>query len=93
MYIAVELERSGRCAADSNRYYTYFIKNIVEVVASVRTNCHIRCIEAHVAVFIERVSSLWIYYAFILPVTEIVYWSRPAYIVTKTEGLAAIDIV
>ena len=81
--IPVELVPSGRGVTDSHRNYRQLVKHIIEVVSSVCSTGHVRRKKEHVAILIGRVIRPGIDHALILPVGQIVHWSRPADIVVR----------
>jgi hypothetical protein len=91
--MTVEMERSLRLVTLGNSYNTLVIKNIEEIIVSVRSLCHIRSIETSFIFFVIRIVCTLIGNTFISPRTEIIYRCGPGNIVTGTEEGAVIVIV
>ena len=70
--IAVELVLSRRLVTYRNRHNAHLVKDIIEVVSSVGTDCYIRCIKAHMTVLVERIGVSGIDNSLIAPVAKVV---------------------
>jgi hypothetical protein len=93
MYITVEFITTCRCITYGYGYYGNMIQNIIQIISAVRTDGYVRCVKAHLAVFVQRVLVTGINHTFITPVAQIIHRCRPAYIVTHTEYITIVKIV
>jgi hypothetical protein len=61
------------------------IKHIVQIVPSIRPYCYIWGIQAHTAVWVQRIIRFLVDDAFVAPLPQIIDGCRPAYIIVQTE--------
>ena len=71
----------------------YLIKHIIQIVSTIRPYCHIRCVQAHSPIGVERILCFPVNNSFIMPVSKIIYWCRPAYIISKTKYMSVIHVM
>ena len=58
-------------------------------VSAVRPHRHVRCIQTHIAVRIQRILRFPVNHSFITPIPQIIRRSGPAYIIIQTVCMAA----
>ena len=89
MDISVEFIFACRRIAHRHGYHRYLIQDIIEIVSAVRPHRHVRCIQTHIAVRIQRILRFPVNHSFITPVPQIIRRSGPAYIIIQTVCMAA----
>ena len=82
-----------RPVAYGDRYDADLVENIIKIVSSVRPDSDVRGIEAHMAVFIERIGFFRVDDAFISPGGRLIYRRGPAYVVAHAECFAVIQVM
>ena len=93
MHIAVKLVSARRRITHRNGNHADMIQHIVEIIPAVRTNRHIRRIQAHFPVPVQRIRRFRVDHSLIAPVPQIVLRCGPADIIPQTEHMPVVTVM